>query len=100
MEKTVELHALDDEVLDHRRKSSVPSKPASDFDRDRYELARAGKQQVLKVSLSNTCRLSRRLITNAASIRSSEHDRIIMRIDVHLGDIASVGPIFMSPTMY
>lgn len=50
MEKTIELQTLDDEVVHRRRMASVSeSKAASDFDRDRYELARAGKKQVLKV---------------------------------------------------
>ncbi|KAF2014378.1 amino acid transporter [Aaosphaeria arxii CBS 175.79] len=49
MEKAVELRTLDDEVLHNRGRGSVlAEKVAGDFDRDRYELARAGKQQVLK----------------------------------------------------
>jgi choline transport protein len=52
MEKAFELQTLDEEVLHFRGQRSVSeSKMASDFDRDRYELARAGKQQVLKVRL-------------------------------------------------
>jgi choline transport protein len=47
MEKSIDLHTLDDE-LRHRRLSASEGK-GSDFDRDRYDLARAGKQQVLKV---------------------------------------------------
>ena len=50
MEKAFELQTLDEEVLHFRGQRLVSeSKMASDFDRDRYELARAGKQQVLKV---------------------------------------------------
>ena len=50
MEKAVELQTLDEEVLFHRGKRLVPeSKMIDDFDRDRYDLARAGKKQVLKV---------------------------------------------------
>jgi hypothetical protein len=48
MEKTMDLQTLDDE-LRHRRLSASEAK-GGEFDRDRYELARAGKQQVLKVS--------------------------------------------------
>ncbi|KAF2704304.1 amino acid transporter [Pleomassaria siparia CBS 279.74] len=49
MRTSVELQTLDEEVHFHRGKHSVSeSKMANDFDRDRYELARAGKQQVLK----------------------------------------------------
>jgi hypothetical protein len=51
MEKTVELQTLEDEVL-HRKGRTVSETKAASFDRDRYELARAGKQQVLKVSRS------------------------------------------------
>jgi hypothetical protein len=52
MEKTIELQTLDEEVLHRRRNASVSeSKAPSDFDRDRLELARVGKKQVLKVGL-------------------------------------------------
>lgn len=50
MEKTIDLQTFDDDVLRQRAKNSVSeAKGASDFDRDKYELARAGKKQVLKV---------------------------------------------------
>ena len=50
MEKTVELQTLDEEILNRRRNASIAeSKAPSDYDRDRLELARVGKQQVLKV---------------------------------------------------
>jgi len=50
MEKVVELQTLDEEVLHFRGQHSLPeSKMVGDFDHDRYDLARAGKQQVLKV---------------------------------------------------
>jgi hypothetical protein len=51
MEKSIDLQTLDDE-LRHRR-LSVSEAKGGDFDRDRYDLARAGKQQVLKVSSHN-----------------------------------------------
>jgi choline transport protein len=52
MEKVVELQTLDEEVLQFRSQRSLSeSKMVGDFDRDRYELARAGKQQVLKVCI-------------------------------------------------
>jgi choline transport protein len=63
MEKTVELRALEDEVI-HRRGRTVSDPKAASFDRDRYELARAGKQQVLKVS--GTLPRILRLSVNAA----------------------------------
>ncbi|KAF2188667.1 amino acid transporter [Zopfia rhizophila CBS 207.26] len=47
MDKIVELRTLDDEIVHHRGQLSE-SKLASDFDLDKYELARAGKKQVLK----------------------------------------------------
>jgi choline transport protein len=59
MDKTVELRTLDDEVLHHRGKGSIAeSKPPTDFDRDRYDLARVGKKQVLKASVLEKSRKS------------------------------------------
>lgn len=50
MEKVIDMRAFDDEVLRNRGGGSVSdAKGFTDFDRDRYELARAGKKQVLKV---------------------------------------------------
>ena len=50
MEKAIEFQTLDDDGVRQRGTGSLSeAKPAS-FDRDRYELARVGKQQVLKVS--------------------------------------------------
>jgi choline transport protein len=51
MEKNIDLQSFDDDVLRARRKGSVSEAKGQDFggDRDRYELARVGKQQVLKV---------------------------------------------------
>lgn len=50
MEKAIEFQAFDDDILRQRAKSSVSeAKAAGDFDRDKYELARVGKKQVLKV---------------------------------------------------
>ncbi|KAF2111168.1 amino acid permease-like protein [Lophiotrema nucula] len=49
MEKTVELQTLDDELTHRRMDTSISdSKPGKDFDRDQYDLARVGKNQVLK----------------------------------------------------
>ncbi|KAH7120739.1 amino acid/polyamine transporter I [Dendryphion nanum] len=48
MKKSVELRTIDDEFHHRGRVSLMESKVASDFDCDRYELARAGKKQVLK----------------------------------------------------
>lgn len=50
MEKTIQLQTLDEAAINHRGKPSVSeSKAPSDFDRDKNELARVGKKQVLKV---------------------------------------------------
>ena len=47
----MELRTLDDERLTHRNRFS-DMKMAGDYDQDKYELARAGKKQVLKVQAS------------------------------------------------
>ena len=49
MEKRIDLQAFDDDVLRTRAKGSVSESKGQAFDNDRYELARVGKQQVLKV---------------------------------------------------
>ena len=50
MEKHVELQAFDSDMLRNRRdKDSISDVKGQEFDRDRYELARVGKEQVLKV---------------------------------------------------
>ena len=49
MEKAVELRTLDEELYHSARHLASGSKMIDDFDHDRYELARAGKKQVLKV---------------------------------------------------
>jgi hypothetical protein len=49
MEKSIDLQTFDDNVLRARGRGSVSESKGHDFDRDRYELARVGKQQVLKV---------------------------------------------------
>jgi choline transport protein len=49
MEKSIDLQTFDDDIVRARGKGSVAESKGQDFDRDRYELARVGKQQVLKV---------------------------------------------------
>lgn len=50
MEKHVELAAFDNDGLRNRRdKDSISEVKGADFDRDRYDLAKVGKEQVLKV---------------------------------------------------
>ena len=52
MEKTIELQTIDDELIHRRANTSTSdSKHGREFDRDQYDLARAGKEQVLKVRL-------------------------------------------------
>ncbi|KAF2824244.1 amino acid transporter [Ophiobolus disseminans] len=48
MEKRIDLQSFDEDGLRTRGKGSVSGSKGQDFDRDRYELARVGKQQVLK----------------------------------------------------
>ena len=49
MEKTLEFQTLDDEGVRQRDGGSLSEAKPVSFDKDRYELARVGKQQVLKV---------------------------------------------------
>lgn len=51
MEKHHELQDLDRHVMlrNRREKDSLSGVKGQEFDRDRYELARVGKEQVLKV---------------------------------------------------
>ena len=54
MEKRINLQTFDDDSLRARGKGSVSDSKGQGFDRDRYELARVGKQQVLKVCCSTS----------------------------------------------
>lgn len=50
MEKQIDLQTFDRDVLRNRTgKDSLSEAKGQEFDRDRYELARVGKEQVLKV---------------------------------------------------
>lgn len=50
MEKHVELQTFNNDGLRNRRdKDSISEAKGAEFDRDRYELAKVGKEQVLKV---------------------------------------------------
>ncbi|KAL5117133.1 hypothetical protein ACEQ8H_004958 [Pleosporales sp. CAS-2024a] len=77
MEKHIDLQSFDDDGIRARRHNSMSDVKGHDFngDRDRYELARVGKQQVLKV----------------ATFRVGEHDRPLVWTDVHLGKIFAIG---------
>ncbi|KAH8728986.1 amino acid/polyamine transporter I [Phaeosphaeriaceae sp. PMI808] len=48
MEKGIDLKSFDGEVFRSRGKGSVSESKRQEFDQDRYDLARVGKQQVLK----------------------------------------------------
>jgi hypothetical protein len=52
MEKRIDLQNFDDDHLRARGKGSLLESKGQEFDRDRYELARVGKKQVLKVSFA------------------------------------------------
>jgi choline transport protein len=59
MEKGTDLQTFDNDILRARGNGSISeSKGKSDFDRDRYELARVGKQQVLKVCSTSNVQFS------------------------------------------
>ena len=50
MEKHVELQTFNNDGLRNRGdKDSISEVKGAEFDRDRYELAKVGKEQVLKV---------------------------------------------------
>jgi hypothetical protein len=51
MEKRIELQNMNDDLLRARSRGSISELKGQEFDRDRYELAKAGKEQVLKVCL-------------------------------------------------
>lgn len=84
MEKHVELAAFNNDGLRNRRdKDSISEVKGTDFDRDRYELARVGKEQVLKV-----CHLvfqTGSRLMSTASLWPGFHDRSFLWFDVHMG---------------
>ena len=89
MEKSIDLQTFDDDLLRARAKGSISESKGQDFDRDRYELARAGKEQVLKVCVFLATMESPELI-DPASLRTREHDRSFVRFNVYLGEPAGV----------
>ena len=52
MEKRIDLQNFNDDHMRARGKGSLLESKGQEFDRDRYELARVGKKQVLKVSFA------------------------------------------------
>lgn len=49
MEKSIDLQNFDHNAFQHQGRDSVSESKGRDVDRDRLELARVGKTQVLKV---------------------------------------------------
>ena len=49
MKKHIDLQTFDHEILRQRGRGSISEGKGPKFDRDKYELARVGKEQVLKV---------------------------------------------------
>jgi choline transport protein len=49
MEKGIDLRALNNDVHRARDRGSILDSKGQEFDHDKYELARVGKKQVLKV---------------------------------------------------
>lgn len=88
MEKRINLRTFDDDSLRARGKGSVSDAKGQKFDRDRYELARVGKEQVLKVC-STSKDVSSSLII-LAPLRTGIHDWSFLWADVHLGNSARV----------
>jgi hypothetical protein len=88
MEKVLEFQTLDDDGVHHRGGGSLSEAKPVSFDRDSYELARVGKEQVLKVSA--LLHHKRHGLTIPASLWVGEHDRIVLRAYVHLGEHISV----------
>jgi len=89
MEKHIDLQTFEDDNLRARRQGSISgAKGAREFDRDRYELARVGKDQVLKVCDGSMDRVA--WLTFAAPLRLGKHDWPVLWVDVHLGESARV----------
>jgi len=90
MEKHIELQRFGHEPLRPRGRRSISEGKGQQFDHDRYELAKVGKKQVLKVGAVLTiCLLGLIMI---ASLRTGVDDGSLLWVNVHLGDIACVSP--------
>lgn len=88
----MELQTFDKDVMMRRRleKDSISDFKAGNNqdDRDRYELERVGKKQVLKVSI-HLLRIIAEL-TMTAPLRPGIYDRSFLRSDVYMGKSACV----------
>ncbi|KAF1913212.1 amino acid/polyamine transporter I [Ampelomyces quisqualis] len=85
----IDLQTLGNDAIRARRRESISESKGQDFDQDRYELARVGKQQVLKVRHSQSA-LCLSLIMVAA-LWIGEHDGAFVRPNVYLGNIFAIG---------
>lgn len=91
MEKHIELQDFGGDMLRNRRdKDSISDVKGQEFDRDRYELARVGKEQVLKVCTHPA--MGRHKLTVTAPIWPGVYDRTFLWIDVHMGKFTCVSP--------
>jgi len=88
MEKHIELQRFNHEPLRPRGRGSVSEGKGRQFDNDRYELAKVGKKQVLKVGADLPIRLLGLIMV--ASLRTGVDDGSLLWVDVHLGDSACV----------
>ena len=88
MEKQIELQRFNHEPLRPRGRGSISEGKGQRFDNDRYELAKVGKKQVLKVCSVLTIVMTGLIMV--ASLRTGVYDWTLMRIDVYLGDLACV----------
>ena len=86
MEKHIDLQTFnDDDGPRARVNGSMSEAKGKGFDKDRYELARAGKQQVLKVRSPLLARSCLSELTMAASLWLGQYDRSFVWSYVHLG---------------
>jgi hypothetical protein len=77
-----------DAVRARHRAGSISESKGQEFDNDRYELARVGKQQVLKVRDPQSAVFS--FLTMLATLRFGEHDRALVWPDVYMGESSGV----------
>jgi len=88
MEKRIDLQNFDDVILRSRGRGMLSESKGQEFDRDRYELARVGKEQVLKVSRRPEIRDAN--LTVIATFWIGVDDGSLLWIDVYLGNLACV----------
>jgi hypothetical protein len=88
MDKHIDLQTFNHELMRPRGRGFISKGKGQHFDRDRYELAKVGKKQVLKVfSISE---IHPFFLIILASLWTGVDDRPLLWVDVHLGDFACV----------